>query len=488
MKKIISNFWARFPRTISLQTMSLRTTLILTFLVVGALPVLIQNGVMMSAYRQNLIDSRMQDIQNQCWILSNKMTRIGYLTMEPRDPLLENEMSVKADMFNGRIIIVNRNFRIISDTFSLSVGKINVSEEVIRCFDGENSSKYNSDKHYSALTIPIYSNSQEKEISGVMIVTSSTEDLLNRMTSVSEKGTFLRLMIFFVLAILVFLLVKLLMKPFKELQRVLNLAAEGNMLEGISSRGYTETMRITETINMTLKKLKAVDQSREEFVSNVSHELKTPITSIRVLADSLVGMEDVPMELYREFMSDISDEIDRESKIIDDLLALVRMDKVAGGNLNIAQVNINGLMELILKRLRPIAGKRNVELTFESIREVTADVDEMKLSLALSNLVENAIKYNVDGGWVRVTLDADHKFFYVKVADSGIGIPEEFQEHVFERFYRVDKARSRETGGTGLGLSITKKIVLMHQGAIKLQSKEGGGSTFTVRIPLIYIS
>ncbi|MFT4006307.1 MAG: ATP-binding protein, partial [Lacrimispora sp.] len=94
----------------------------------------------------------------------------------------------------------------------------------------------------------------------------------------------------------------------------------------------------------------------------------------------------------------------------------------------------------------------------------------------------------VDGGWVRVTLDADHKFFYVKVADSGIGIPEEFQEHVFERFYRVDKARSRETGGTGLGLSITKKIVLMHQGAIKLQSKEGGGSTFTVRIPLIYIS
>ena len=194
------------------------------------------------------------------------------------------------------------------------------------------------------------------------------------------------------------------------------------------------------------------------------------------------------MELYREFMSDISVEIERESKIIDDLLALVRMDKTSGGNLNIAQVNINGLLELILKRLRPIAGKRNVELIFESIREVTADVDEMKLSLALSNLVENAIKYNIEGGWVRVTLDADHKFFYVKVADSGIGIPEEFQEHVFERFYRVDKARSRETGGTGLGLSITKKIILMHQGALKLQSKDGEGTTFTVRIPLTYIS
>ena len=230
-----------------------------------------------------------------------------------------------------------------------------------------------------------------------------------------------------------------------------------------------------------------IDEMRKEFIANVSHELKTPITSIRVLADSLMSMDDVPVELYREFMTDISDEIDRESKIIDDLLALVRMDKTAGTELNIAQVNVNGLLELILKRLRPIAGKRNVELTFESIREVTADVDEVKLSLALNNLVENAIKYNVEGGWVRVTLDADHKFFYVKVADSGIGISEEFQEHIFERFYRVDKARSRETGGTGLGLAITKNIILMHQGAIRLSSKEGEGTTFTVRIPLTYI-
>lgn len=469
-------------------TISLRATLILAFLLIGSIPVFIQSPVMLGSYKQNLIDSRMQDIQNQCWILSNKMTRSGYLTSEPKDPLLDNEMSVKADMFNGRIVIVNRSFRIIRDTFSLSLGKINVSEEVIRCFGGENSNKYNSEKRYSALTIPIYSNSQDKEIDGVMIVTASTEDLLNRVSQVSEKGSLLNVMIISILAIIAVILAKLVMKPFRDLQRLLNRASEGNMDEPISSHAYKETMEITDSINHTLKKLKAVDQSREEFVSNVSHELKTPITSIRVLADSLIGMDDVPVELYREFMSDISVEIERESKIIDDLLALVRMDKTSGGNLNIAQVNINGLLELILKRLRPIAGKRNVELIFESIREVTADVDEMKLSLALSNLVENAIKYNIEGGWVRVTLDADHKFFYVKVADSGIGIPEEFQEHVFERFYRVDKARSRETGGTGLGLSITKKIILMHQGALKLQSKDGEGTTFTVRIPLTYIS
>ena len=155
--------------------------------------------------------------------------------------------------------------------------------------------------------------------------------------------------------------------------------------------------------------------------------------------------------------------------------------------MNITVVSINELLELILKRLRPIAAKRNIELVLESFRSVTAEVDEVKLTLALSNLIENAIKYNKDDGWVKVTLNADHKFFYVKVADSGIGIPKEEEEKVFDRFYRVDKARSRETGGTGLGLSITKNVILMHNGQIKLYSKENEGTTFTVRIPLTYI-
>ena len=119
---------------------------------------------------------------------------------------------------------------------------------------------------------------------------------------------------------------------------------------------------------------------------------------------------------------------------------------------------------------------------------MTADIDEVKLSLAVSNLVENAIKYNKQDGWVRVTLDADHKYFYLKVADSGIGIPAEFKERVFERFYRVDKARSRETGGTGLGLAITRSVILMHHGAIRVESIEKEGTTFIVRIPLIYSS
>ena len=123
----------------------------------------------------------------------------------------------------------------------------------------------------------------------------------------------------------------------------------------------------------------------------------------------------------------------------------------------------------------------------DSFRPVEADVDEVKFTLAVSNLVENGIKYNVDDGWVRVTLDADHKYFYVKVADSGMGIPEESIGRIFERFYRVDKSHSKEIGGTGLGLAITRSAVTMHHGTIQVASKEGEGTTFTVRIPLSYI-
>ena len=137
---------------------------------------------------------------------------------------------------------------------------------------------------------------------------------------------------------------------------------------------------------------------------------------------------------------------------------------------------------------REMAEKNQIEVVLETFRPITAEIDEVKISLAVSNLVENAIKYNKKGGWVHVSLNADHKFFYIKVADSGIGIPEEDQMHIFERFYRVNKSHSREIGGTGLGLAITRNAIIMHRGSVKVYSNPGEGTTFTVRVPLLYVS
>ena len=272
-------------------------------------------------------------------------------------------------------------------------------------------------------------------------------------------------------------------RPLKEMREIYAGHQETGMTEGL----FREFYSLSSSFNGIIDRYKELENSRQQFVSNVSHELKTPITSMKILADSLILQEDVPKELYAEFMEDIAHEIDRENQIISDLLDLVKMDKTQS-DLNITVVNINELLEMILKRISPIAEKRDIELHLETMRQVTAEVDEGKLSLACTNLIENAVKYNRDGGRVDVSLNADHKFFYIRVRDTGVGIPEDCQGKIFERFYRVDKARSRETGGTGLGLAITRSVILLHKGSIRVHSKEGEGSTFIVRIPLIYVA
>ena len=308
--------------------------------------------------------------------------------------------------------------------------------------------------------------------------------ILNKI--LEEKGN--TRLVFIVVLVLVFgyALSGILMKPFGKITRAIEGITDGFQSEDISVPDYTETELITDAFNQMLGRVRAVDTSRQEFVSNVSHELKTPLTSMKVLADSLVGQDNIPVELYQEFMQDIASEIDRENKIITDLLTLVRMDKKAAA-LQIGYININEMLEMIMKRLKPIASKKNVDLTLECIRDVNAEIDETKLSLAFNNLVENAIKYNVEDGWVKVSLDADHKYFYVVVSDSGMGIPEDSIDHIFERFYRVDKSHSTAIEGTGLGLAITKGAIMMHHGAIRVNSKEKEGTIFSVRIPLKYI-
>ena len=468
--------------------LSIRLPLAAIVIVLGVVPLFIQGKVMLGSFQQAQLDARSIEIQNQCVILSNKMTRSGYMTAEKKNnTALDSQMQAISDVYNGRIVIVNSNFRVITDTFNLSTGKFYISEEVIKCFKGENSSHYNKDMQYLAQTIPVYDPANEKNIYGVIVVTASTENILSLTDKVMGKSNLFLVFICLAMGVLAVVAVHILMRPFKKLQLSFDRVAQGDLDADITENTYRETTQLSQAVQKSLSKLKAVDQSRQEFVSNVSHELKTPITSIRVLADSLMGMEEVPVELYREFMTDISDEIDRENQIIEDLLTLVKMDKSAESQMNIEQVNINGELELILKRLRPIAKRGNVELVLESIREVTADVDRVKISLAITNLVENAIKYNRDSGNVRVTLDADHKYFYVKVTDTGIGIPEDALEHIFERFFRVDKARSREVGGTGLGLAIAKNVIQMHHGIIDVESTPGEGTTFSMRIPLTYV-
>ena len=329
-------------------------------------------------------------------------------------------------------------------------------------------------------------NSNKQTTDGVVIMSFSTKSL-HQMADAVKRQVYIILLILTILVLLGALLYStLLARPLKQITSSINEISQGDMSVKLNMHGFSEISSISDSFNQMIDVIRNQDTARQEFVSNVSHELKTPIASMKVLADSLLSQEGMPEEIYREFLGDITNESERMTKIINDLLSMVKMDKNTS-QLEVVNTSINDLLEQLLKRLRPIAAERNIELIYESYRPVMADIDETKMSIALNNLIENAIKYNYDDGWVRVTLNADHKFFYVTVQDSGVGIPEDVQDNVFERFYRVDKARSRDTGGTGLGLSLTRSAVLLHRGSIKLYSKEKEGTTFTVRIPLTYV-
>ena len=462
---------------------SLRLRIVFWLMVVGVIPCLIIRLSMLESYERRAVDVRTAEIQNQCTILCNQLESSKYL-VNGTSEVIRTELTQLSSIYNGRILVVDDELRIVEDTYNLEKGKIIISKDIIKCLKGEGNSHYDKKNHYIEVTTPILE--EDGKVSGVMLVSVSTDTIAATMDMLRVKSNIAGGIIGIVVLVLAVILGAVMMRPFGRITRSIEAVTEGYEDHYLKENTYAETMKISEAFNKMLGRLKVLDESRQEFVSNVSHELKTPLTSMKVLADSLLSQQDVPVEIYQEFMTDMSEEIERENKIINDLLSLVRMDKTASA-MNIKSENINELVERILKRLRPIAAKSNIELVYESFRPVTAEVDEVKLTLAISNLVENAIKYNHENGWVHVSLNADHRYFYIEVADSGIGIPEESKEHIFERFYRVDKSHSREIGGTGLGLSIARSAVVMHRGAIKVFSQVGEGTTFTVRIPINYV-
>lgn len=462
---------------------SLQFRIFVIVILVGIIPIMLIKYRILTNYEEQSIRQRGAMVQNQCQMIAEQLSDSGYIKGQ-KSYAVEMELAQLANLYSGRIVIVNEDFVIIKDTYGIDETKTIVSEEVLKCFRGEDILRHDKQSGFIEMTIPVR-DSVTQEIVGVMIVSTPTADVKTNSDALSREVFLLQMGMALLIFVLAFYVSKILIRPFDKVTRSLEEVNGGFLDEDISILDYTETQLLSEAYNRMLGRMKALDDSRQEFVSNVSHELKTPITSMKVLADSLLMQEDVPVELYKEFMSDIAEEIDRENKIINDLLSLVKMDKKAA-DVHIEETNINELLEMILKRLRPIADKRDIELKLEKFRPVTAQIDETKLSLAISNLVENAIKYNKDEGWVHVSLNVDNKYFYVKVEDSGMGIPEADQDNIFERFYRVDKSHSREIGGTGLGLAITRNAVLMHRGAIKVYSKEGEGTTFTVRIPLVY--
>ena len=479
--------------------------LFIIIFVVGLVPCMILHYGILTNYEARAVEVRTEEVETHLRALANHLISYNYLTDQSSE-LIGAELAEFSALYDGRILVISDHLKVMKDTYSMSDGKTIVSPDVVKCLlQGYTGSTSNYDRRdgFIEIVTPIvetnYTDSRsdneessldvsdEEVVRGVLLASVSTVSIRNTLGILSRKAMLLEVILILAVLLISLVLSTVLMKPFERLSGEISAVKAGYSTDPIKAPAFLETEHIADAFNQVLARMNALDESRQEFVSNVSHELKTPMTSMKVLADSLVSQDNVPVEMYREFMMDIKNEVDRENQIITELLTLVRMDR-KDSKLNVKETNVNEMVEMILRRVRPIAQKRDIELTMVSMREVYAEIDDVKMNMVITNLVENAVKYNRDHGKVRVTINADPYNFYVSVEDTGVGIPQDSLDKIYERFYRVDKSRSREVGGTGLGLSITKSIVLQHHGAIDVQSILGEGTKFTVTVPLTYVS
>ncbi len=268
----------------------------------------------------------------------------------------------------------------------------------------------------------------------------------------------------------------------KRMRRILHsveMAREGEYSHKVQMHGGDEFGRLAKEFNRLTDRLQVSENAQRQFVSDASHELKTPLASIKLLSDSILQNEMDP-ETMREFVDDIGSEADRLTRMAQKLLAISKAEVV---NQEHEVVDLSETVRKVFKMLVTLADQKEIRLTSQMENGCTVMTEEDDMYQIIFNLVENAIKYNRHGGSVHLKLLRQEDDVLVVVEDSGIGIPEDAMEHIFERFYRVDKARSRQAGGSGLGLSIVHELVLRNYGQIEAEQREEGGTRFIVRFP-----
>jgi len=270
----------------------------------------------------------------------------------------------------------------------------------------------------------------------------------------------------------------------RRLRRILSsirIIRSGDYSHKVFMGGHDELTYLGNEFNDLTDRLHDSQRTQRQFVSDASHELKTPLASIKLLADSIL-QNDMDAETAREFVADIGDEADRLTRMSEKLLSLTRVDSEYGGNREI--VYMAPTVRRVTRMLRGAAQKNDITLQQNLSDDCSILILEDDLYQIVFNLVENGIKYNTPGGSLTVTLRREEDNAIIEVADTGMGIPADAVDHIFERFYRVDKARSRQTGGSGLGLSIVRDTVNRNDGEIRVESTPGQGTRFTVIFPV----
>lgn len=383
--------------------------------------------------------------------------------------------------YSARTLLIGLDGRVLVDSFDTLNDKSVDTLETRLALSGNRSTNiyvHNGDYLIYA-AVPIV---DRDNVVGATFMSVEANSIFEEIDRFMEK-----LFIIFSAAILISIFISvffadIISKPVEKLTDSVKIITQGKYDTKVEILGSDEIGELSKAFNIMTTKLYQVEERRKKFVSNVSHELRTPMTSMKIVSDTLLSSPSWEEKVYREFMSDINSEIDRLNKIIDSLLYLVRVEKDEL-ELDYSMTYVNYLLEWVIKTLTPIAHKKNIDLSLTSSNKIQIQLDQEKMQQCLLNIIGNAVKYTPDDGRVWVELDENKDHIFIKVNDTGIGIPEKDLPFIFDRFYRVDEARARKTGGTGLGLAISQQIIQLHQGTISVTSELGVGTQVVITLP-----
>jgi signal transduction histidine kinase len=386
--------------------------------------------------------------------------------------------------FGVRILILDPGGTVLADTFAdpMLLGTVLRHAEVLSAAAGQARAMPHQLEEAGWVmyaTSPVF---VAKRVVGIVLVSAGINDVYHAVLEIARRLLYVGGLGLIVAVLVSYVLARSLTRPMAMLGAAARRMAKGDFGVRVPARGASELARVGRDFNTMADRLDKLEEARRTFVADASHELRTPVSSIKALVEPLIGEHsgEIDDRLRKEFLQDVEVEVDRLDRLAGDLLNLARLDETE--KLRLKPLALQDLVREVKESAEPVAARVGVKLLLD-VRPVPAvEGDELRLGQALHNLVDNAIKFTPPGGRVTIGVRPERGGAVLEVADTGVGIPAEDLPHVFDRFYRVDPARTRERGGTGLGLAIAWRIVKLHGGTIEVDSAPGKGSTFKIRL------
>ena len=460
---------------------SLQGKYVATYLLLVVAIVLVLNTYPLIMAQNMVFSAKEASLKRQALAIGSALAVSEVLTEDG----VAQAMELLDDMQGTRVLVTNESGLILYDSSTLEkrTGDYAITAEVVKALRGEDvcRSEYRQGAFRTRVAVPtVY---RGVTLGAVYLYEYDTEQA-EVLLSIQSTLRYISVVICVVALVAALILSKALTRNTSRLLGGIRSVREGEYNHRIEVKGKDEMAQLAMEFNELTDRLQTIEEVRRRFVSDASHELKTPLASIRLLADSILQNSSVDMETVREFVSDIGEEADRLTRISQRLLALSSLDDRLQRER--VPVDVGQVVEKVGHMLLPLAHSAQVELRYQLQPHCMVLATQDDLYQVAFNLMENAVKYNQPGGSVTVEVAREEYWITLTVQDTGVGIPEEDLLRVFDRFYRVDKARSRQAGGTGLGLSIARDTARLHGGDIMAQrGPDGVGARFTARFPRI---